>query len=488
MNLTMATALDQAAAPKLNFPGPIGTKRRRMRSGGNVSSRPSSSSPTPSEMDDPEEKTAQTSKCKGATTIPIFLKKTYKMIDTCDPMIASWTEDGEMFVVKDPDMFAAQVIPQYFDHNKFSSFARQLNFYGFRKMQSKPIRNSDYDVGTAKHVTFFNENFKRGRCDLLKKIQRSTRGGTNTTQDHQREIQTLRDHVSTLEQKIVDMAAQSEERIRRLELDMLARMEQLMLTVQRQQQAQLQLQKVASGGPGAPAPSGGQANPLAAVISGPTLGQAAQAWDPSSFSYPRGTSVAALMDSMANNTQNNVVSMQGGPLSSFQQSALGAIDKKAPGGPTLPPHPKQKQLPASVLQPTVGNLGVPPERLNSLRGISGISQLSGLSGLARGASVESTTSAVLMRNSWEDKYFSMLMLDGNNHDPNAQGAAPIASLNNGTLPNLMSLGGLTSTMTNGNAPATVSDRSNNIFFMNGAAPTNAQNNDELSSVSSSELA
>jgi hypothetical protein len=31
-----------------------------------------------------------------------------------------------MFVVKDPDMFATQVIPQYFDHNKFSSFARQV--------------------------------------------------------------------------------------------------------------------------------------------------------------------------------------------------------------------------------------------------------------------------------------------------------------------------------------------------------------------------
>jgi hypothetical protein len=35
------------------------------------------------------------------------------------------TPDGEMFVVKDPDLFASKVIPQYFDHNKFSSFARQ---------------------------------------------------------------------------------------------------------------------------------------------------------------------------------------------------------------------------------------------------------------------------------------------------------------------------------------------------------------------------
>lgn len=31
-----------------------------------------------------------------------------------------------MFVVKDPDLFASTIIPQYFDHNKFSSFARQV--------------------------------------------------------------------------------------------------------------------------------------------------------------------------------------------------------------------------------------------------------------------------------------------------------------------------------------------------------------------------
>jgi hypothetical protein len=50
-------------------------------------------------------------------TVPIFLKKLAKMIDTCDTSICAWSEDGEMFVVKNPDRFSEVVIPQYFDHN-----------------------------------------------------------------------------------------------------------------------------------------------------------------------------------------------------------------------------------------------------------------------------------------------------------------------------------------------------------------------------------
>lgn len=63
------------ATAGFKFPGPVGTKRRRMRSGGNVSTM-SNNEPvvTLAEADDVGEKIVQTSKCKGATTIPIFLK------------------------------------------------------------------------------------------------------------------------------------------------------------------------------------------------------------------------------------------------------------------------------------------------------------------------------------------------------------------------------------------------------------------------------
>ena len=74
----MSTLADPQAPGKLNFPGPIGTKRRRMRSGGNVSTLTNNAPKSLDEVENiSEQKTTQTSKCKGATTIPIFLKSKF---------------------------------------------------------------------------------------------------------------------------------------------------------------------------------------------------------------------------------------------------------------------------------------------------------------------------------------------------------------------------------------------------------------------------
>ena len=87
-------------------------------------------------------------------------------------------------MIKDPERFANEVIPQYFDHNKFSSFTRQLNFYKFTREQSKVIKKSDHSSEVAKHQTFHHKFFQREHPELLKNLQRSRKGNSGEDEGH----------------------------------------------------------------------------------------------------------------------------------------------------------------------------------------------------------------------------------------------------------------------------------------------------------------
>jgi len=147
--------------------------------------------------------------CPKQHQLPMFLSKTYHMIDRCDPTVATWSPNGDSFVVKNVEKFASGVLPMYFKHSNFSSFARQLNFYGFRKLKAEPILTADFDARTACYVRFYHEKFQRNRPELLAHIKRATKSDQQSKDD----VESLKAEINKLKECMTAMGSDYDRRM-----------------------------------------------------------------------------------------------------------------------------------------------------------------------------------------------------------------------------------------------------------------------------------
>mmetsp|Transcript_11800 Transcript_11800/g.18912 ORF Transcript_11800/g.18912 Transcript_11800/m.18912 type:complete len:384 (-) Transcript_11800:307-1458(-) len=95
--------------------------------------------------------------------IPNFPAKMYAILSRKDLSdIITWLPHGRSWKVLKPREFEVKVIPTYFEHSKFSSFIRQANGWGFRRIISKGADRNSY----------YHELFLRGRPHLIKMMRR----------------------------------------------------------------------------------------------------------------------------------------------------------------------------------------------------------------------------------------------------------------------------------------------------------------------------
>ncbi|GMI16220.1 hypothetical protein TrLO_g12963 [Triparma laevis f. longispina] len=96
-----------------------------------------------------------------------------EMLTEADPSYIGWLSHGRGFKIRDQKSFVDNVMQLHFKHTKITSFQRQLNLYGFRRLTRGP------DTGA-----YFHEYFLRDMPRLCVRMRRQKIKGTGHKPHH----------------------------------------------------------------------------------------------------------------------------------------------------------------------------------------------------------------------------------------------------------------------------------------------------------------
>mmetsp|Transcript_31700 Transcript_31700/g.75329 ORF Transcript_31700/g.75329 Transcript_31700/m.75329 type:complete len:187 (-) Transcript_31700:5401-5961(-) len=105
-----------------------------------------------------------------------FIHKLWEIVNNhqyCQ--VISWVKHGDCFEIFDIDRFSSHILPTFFKTKVLSSFTRQLNMYGFRKLKR--------DTFVYAHL-----NFKESRKDKLFDIRRKKNGSNKLVKNHENSL------------------------------------------------------------------------------------------------------------------------------------------------------------------------------------------------------------------------------------------------------------------------------------------------------------
>ncbi|KAL3774291.1 hypothetical protein HJC23_007930 [Cyclotella cryptica] len=95
-------------------------------------------------------------------TVPSFPIKMHALLSKTELSdVLAWDSHGRSFRILKPRQFEAEILPRYFDHSKFSSFTRQVNGWGFRRLTEGENMGSYYEEHFLRSMPWLCKLMKR---------------------------------------------------------------------------------------------------------------------------------------------------------------------------------------------------------------------------------------------------------------------------------------------------------------------------------------